>query len=187
MKLTQKQLDYLHTYMKKQRSNYRPVLNQFYYDKELGKSVFTDSIVLVEIKADNMKENIVANHVEHPSRLSGLHYPNTERLWNKSKNYYWERVFDIKELKDLVKETKEANKQKKTNKDIYILEPGGVSNIDDKYIPWVDIKRLNNLLILAQKLGIKKLKFSVINSVRPVKITSDIPEIKFLLAPIRHS
>lgn len=189
MELTQKQLDYLQTFMNKHKSKTRPVLNQFHYNKELDKIVFTDSITLVEIKADNVKESIPLNNYLTPYKIEELGYPNTERLWNKTAEPKWIKEVSVKELKreviELKKEDKDYSRKVKNANTYKLVSPPERVLLDKKYHPTVDLNRLHKLLILCEKLGIKKLNFHVINSVRPIKITSDIEDIKFLLAPIR--
>lgn len=189
MELTQKQLDYLQTFMNKHKSPHRPVLNQFHYSKELDKIVFTDSITLVEIKADNIKESIPLNDYVTPYKIRELGYPNTERLWNKTAEVKWIKEVSVKELKKEVLELKKIDKgysRGVKNAQTYkLVSPPERVLLDDKFHHTVDLNRLHKLLILCEKLGIKKLNFHVINRVRPVEITSDIEDIKFILAPIR--
>lgn len=188
MELTQKQLDYLQIFMNKHKNKTRPVLNQFHYNKELDKIVFTDSITLVEIKADNVKESIPLNDYVSPYKIKELDYPNTERLWNKTADPAWIYEVEVKELKKKVIELKRLDKDKVRDfkgKGLYKFRAPEETLLDNKYNPTVDLNRLHNLLILCEHLGIKRLNFHVINSVRPIEITSDIEDIKFILAPIR--
>lgn len=189
MELTQKQLDYLQTFMNKHKSKSRPVLNQFHYNKELDKIVFTDSITLVEIKADNVKESIPLNDYVSPYKIEELGYPNTERLWNKTAEIKWIKEVSVKELKrevlELKKKDKGYSRGVKYAQTYKLVSPPECVLLDDKYHPTVDLNRLHKLLILCEKLGVKRLNFHVINNVRPVEITSYIEDIKFILAPIR--
>lgn len=189
MELTQKQLDYLQTFMNKHKSYHRPVLNQFHYNEELDKIIFTDSITLVEIKADNVTESIPLNDYMTLPKIKELNYPDTERLWNKTAEPKWVKEVSVKELKKevlkLKKKDKDYSRGVKDAQTYKLVSPPERVLLDGKFHPTVDLNRLHKILILCEKLGIKKLNFHVINNVRPVKITSDIPEIRFLLAPIR--
>lgn len=189
MKLTQKQLDYLQTFMNKHKSYSRPVLNQFYYSEELDKIIFTDSITLVEIKADNVKESIPLNDYVTPYKIEELSYPDTERLWNKTAEIKWIKEVSVKELKKEVIELK--NKDKDYSRGVKdagtykLVSPPQRVLLNDKYHPTVDLNRLHKLLILCERFGVKRLNFSIINSVRPIEIYTDIEDIRFILAPIR--
>lgn len=97
-------------------------------------------------------------------------------LTQKQLDYLW-----VKELKEEVLKLKRLDKDKGLYKFIAPEE----TLLDDKYNPTVDLNRLHKLLVLCERLGVKRLNFHIINNVRPIEIYNDIPDIRFILAPIR--